>query len=208
MEIIINNNNNELHPCQYCEKTCRGKQCKECHLKMVESKQGNCIDCDKTFYALRSNGSKRRRCIDCQTTYNQKHISQCPICKNDYHAFLEDGRVFDKCYTCYQNSLIECKNCDKKISNNQPLCKNCYQEQKQYKVKLLSMDDNISDGYENTYKNYERTCRTKNCQNITTYTFCRDCYLKNKQLTDDNISICEICNYKGPGNFKICNNCN
>ena len=56
-------NNIELHPCQYCGNTCKGKQCRECHLKMVEKKQGTCINCKNTFYALRIDGTKRQRCL-------------------------------------------------------------------------------------------------------------------------------------------------
>ena len=29
---------NGIHPCQYCGNTCKGKQCRECHLKMIEQK--------------------------------------------------------------------------------------------------------------------------------------------------------------------------
>ena len=197
---------NNLHPCQYCGNPCRGKQCKECHLKMVNNKQGNCIDCKKTFYALRSDGTKRQRCFDCQNNYNLKHICKCPICNIDYHAFLEDGRVFDKCFKCYQENLTECKNCSKKISNNQPLCRQCYHNEKN-NLNLLSINDSkLDDEYENTYKTHERTCRTKNCMNITKYTYCKDCYIKNKQ--NNNIfSICESCTYKGIGKFKLCEDC-
>jgi hypothetical protein len=223
MEINNNNkiNSNELHPCQYCGNTCKGKQCRECHLKMVEKKQGTCINCNSKFYALRIDGTKRQRCFDCQNVYNTKHISSCPICKKDYHAFLDDGRIFSKCYNCYQNSLVECKKCFKKNSNNQPLCKKCYQEEKiNNKHKLLSIDTDSSCGlkddndiddfidveYENTFKTLERSCRNKNCFNMTRYTFCKDCYIRNKKELEY-ISVCDICGYKGKGNFKICNDC-
>ena len=53
----------DLHPCINCGKTCKGKQCKECHFKMFQSK---CIDCDQVFNALRKNGTMRKRCEKCQ----------------------------------------------------------------------------------------------------------------------------------------------
>jgi hypothetical protein len=174
IENVINKPLNDLHPCQYCLKMCRGKQCKECHLKMVESKQGQCLECEKTFYAIRADGSKRRRCLDCQNNYNAKYISQCPICKSDYHAFLEDGRAFDKCYTCYQNSFTECINCSEKAPNGHPLCKNCYLEEKS-KVSILSYNSNP--GSVSDIKTL-RECQNEGCLNQTVYSYCKSCYNK------------------------------
>lgn len=219
--------NNELHPCQYCGKTCKGKQCKDCHLKMVEKKQGQCINCKNIFYALRLDGTKRLRCFDCQSIYNSKYISKCPICKIDYHAFLEDGRVFNKCYNCYKNTLIDCKKCSNKIPNNQQFCKNCYKQEKlnTNNHTILSIEDEfpeiensinneldyninneniiIDNEYEKTFKNLERFCRNKNCLKITQYTYCKDCYIKNKK----NIFTCEKCNCQSKNSFKICDKC-
>lgn len=133
-----NNNNNtvvveeekKLHPCQYCEKSCYGKQCKECHLKMIEKQQGVCLDCHKTFFAIRKNGSKRRRCLDCQDAYNNKYIAECPDCKMTYHAYMEDGRVFNKCFTCYKKSLHKCEKCENYTKFEYALCRICYQNRK------------------------------------------------------------------------------
>jgi hypothetical protein len=136
-----NNIENDLHPCQYCTNICRGLQCRNCHLKMISEKQGECIDCKNQFYALRSDGTKRKRCLDCQNNYNIKYIAKCPMCREDYHAFLEDGRVFDKCFKCYQNSFGTCEMCSEKSSNGQPYCKKCYMKQKEHNIKLLSIDN-------------------------------------------------------------------
>ena len=45
-----------IHPCPYCNVPCFGKQCKNCHNKMIEDKNAECIDCTEQFYALRRDG--------------------------------------------------------------------------------------------------------------------------------------------------------
>jgi hypothetical protein len=120
----------ELHPCQYCDALCYGKQCKDCHFKMLETQKGICLDCHKTFHAIRKNGSKRRRCLECQEAYNKKYIAECPECLNTYHAFMEDGRVFEKCFNCYKKTLHKCSNCDNFTKFEYALCRNCYQTRK------------------------------------------------------------------------------
>jgi hypothetical protein len=181
---------NQLHPCQYCQKICKGKQCKDCHFKMIEKKQNICIDCNNTFFALRKDGTKRKRCTDCQEEYNKKYISVCPVCKEDYHAFLDDGRIFDKCYNCYKNTLTnECQLCKYKTLDGQLFCKKCYIEQKNNNIRLLSFNDDeisIKDNiyFTNTFKPYKRTCRNKDCDNISTFTYCKDCYIKYKERLD------------------------
>ena len=119
--------NKELHPCQYCGTQCFGKQCKECHFKMLETQKGICLDCHTTFHAVRKDGSKRRRCMDCQVAYNNKYISQCPECKCTYHAYMEDGRVFEKCFSCYKKTLHKCTGCESFTKFEYALCRNCYQ---------------------------------------------------------------------------------
>ena len=204
--IETNNNDFSLHPCQYCEKTCRGKQCKDCHFKMIMSKQGECIDCKTQFYALRNDGSKRRRCLDCQNNYNSTHIAKCPICNNDYHAYLEDGRIFDKCYNCYSSSNKECNKCKKIVINGFPLCKECYTKEKLSKNKILSYSPTSSTkSIEYTFKQLERICKTENCNNSTIFTYCKNCYHQNKNNLE--ISECEICGCKSKGEFKVCETC-
>jgi len=197
---------NTLHPCKYCKKTCKGKQCKDCHFKMVSSRQGVCLDCDKQFYAVRSDNSKRKRCFECQKNYNSTHIAKCPICNIDYHAYLEDGRFFDKCYGCYKSNIKECEKCKKNTINGFPLCNICYNEEKSSKIKLLSYSPTSSTkSIEYTFKQIDKQCKTDNCNNSTIFTYCEGCYSKNKPglIT----SICQICGYKNRGNFKICNKC-
>lgn len=125
--VVKNSGGKELHPCQYCGNLCFGKQCKQCHLKMIESQKGICLDCHNTFNAIRRDGSKRRRCLECQTAYNNKYISECPDCHNTYHAYMEDGRVFEKCFDCYKKTLHKCNNCDSFTKFEYALCRNCYQ---------------------------------------------------------------------------------
>jgi hypothetical protein len=171
-----------FHPCQYCGTSCRGKQCKKCHFKMVASKQGTCIDCSELFFATRIDGTKRRRCITCQETYNKRHIAKCPDCDKDYHAFLEDGRTFSKCYSCYQLGLTPCEKCDRRICNNLPLCKDCYNEQKASygKPKLLSYSPTSSASVEYSFKRMHKDCKTEGCTNTTSFSYCKSCYEKNR----------------------------
>lgn len=124
----------ESHPCQYCSKPCFGRQCKECHLKMIQSQQSNCQDCDIVFAAQRRDGTKRKRCMDCQEKYINKYISICPDCKNSYHALLDDGRFFEKCYTCYKKSFHNCEKCEKQTKDIYSLCRDCYFQDKQIRL--------------------------------------------------------------------------
>jgi len=168
----------DLHPCQYCERPCKGKQCRECHFDMLAYKQGQCCDCNKVFTAIRKDGSIKKRCNECQYSYNLKHISICPSCGLTYHAYLSDGRIFDKCYKCYQSSITKCQNCDKFAFNGYALCKQCYQETKKsdweeptihphVKRKKYQFDDIISGIL---------PCKKLDCLNFTNSTFCKECH--------------------------------
>ncbi len=178
----------DLHPCQYCGKTCKGKQCKECHLKMIKNRQGNCVDCNILFLAVRLDGTKKKRCLECQNNYNNKYISKCYLCGNDYHAFLEDGRVFDKCYDCYKKSILECIICKEKTINNYTYCKTCYNEHKN-KLYLLSLnDDKKSYDSDTTHSSISskspikirvlHLCKNKDCKNRTLNEYCKSCHEK------------------------------
>ena len=54
---IIKERNMESHPCQYCETPCFGLQCKNCHLKMVAEREGDCVDC-------KNNSFIQSKCLD------------------------------------------------------------------------------------------------------------------------------------------------
>ena len=152
----------ELHQCPNdgCENSCFGKQCSECHIKMINERSNNfkdCCDCEKSFYAIRKDGSFRMRCRSCQEEYNNKHISICNFCGNSYHAKLANGKVYNKCYYCYQKSInTSCETCGDK-SFGQKFCKPCYESTKQY----------------HTYE--KKKCDNTGCSNITTYPLCTSC---------------------------------
>jgi hypothetical protein len=148
-----------IKQCPNCPNMCFGKQCSECHKKMIEKTQGSCIDCEKLFYAIRQDGTKRKRCKECQEYYNEKHISICKVCKNTYHAVLDDGRKFDKCYKCYQNSINKCEKCDNTVYG-QKYCRGCYQNERQNRQEVVYV---------------EKKCKSDDCINITTYTYCKTC---------------------------------
>ena len=163
----------DAHPCQYCGNPCYGKQCKQCHLKMLDSQKGVCMDCNSSFHAVRRDGSKRRRCTECQTSYNSKYISQCPDCNNTYHAYMEDGRVFEKCFGCYKKSLHKCTNCDNFTKFEYALCRNCYQ---------TSDRDGGDRGGRRRFHSSPRElqlfkCNTEICENLTSKNLCKSCYI-------------------------------
>ena len=137
----------ELHPCKYCNKICRGKQCKDCHNKMF-SKLQECIDCKITFTPS--------RCFGCQQVYNKNNLKCCPECGNFYASVSKDGKVFDKCYSCYQNAFSNCKRCNKRCYKQYQYCKACYD--------IESVDYEL------------KKCKTKSCENKTNYVFCKECY--------------------------------
>ena len=189
---IIEKNERKQHQCPNCPNMCFGKQCSECHLKMMEKIQGNCLDCSNTFYAIRQDGTKRKRCKDCQDVYNEKHISVCPGCKNTYHAMLDDGRCFDKCYKCYQDSMNKCMKCDKN-AYGQKFCRDCYQSERPKRVEV---------------ERVEKKCKTEKCLATTTYTYCRSCNDSLRSVANDYmLSTCEECGYRGRGDFKLCSYC-
>jgi hypothetical protein len=184
---------NGVHPCQYCEKPCKGKQCKDCHLKMVSKLQGKCADCETVFLAVRKDGTVRKRCKDCQDAYNDKHYAKCPDCKEQYYAFLEDGRVFSKCFDCYQKTktINKCEKCDSKTYKDNTLCSPCYQESKKTAVK----------------EKETRPCKKDGCKNLTIYTFCKSCNDSKRVLDSYMVSTCQKCNSRSKGNFKLCFDC-
>ena len=126
-----------FHPCQHCGKSCAGLQCKVCHFKMVEERNADCVDCGKSFYAIKKDGTKRKRCFDCQTNFNDKFYKNCPGCSKSFRFTLDNGKVFDKCGECNfsdkkkeDNKMNACKSC-KKENTYYDLCRNCFREQKE-----------------------------------------------------------------------------
>jgi len=195
-----NNKNNaslpDVHPCQYCTKPCRGKQCKECHFKMLAKIQAKCGDCDKIFVAARKDGTMRKRCSDCHAEHVKKHYATCPGCSEQYHAILEDGRVFDKCYNCYQKSFTVCKSCPNRTFKGAELCSDCYKASRPARTHYAPSDA--------TYQ----SCKTEGCKNTTTYTFCKDCNYSRKQLESKYMTYtCKGCSIKGFGDYKFCEEC-
>ena len=137
--------NSKFHPCQYCEKSCIGMQCKDCHLKMVKDRNDDCIDCGTSFYAIKKDGTKRKRCFDCQNKFNNKYYKNCQDCSKSFRFVLDNGKVFDKCGSCYildkkkgedkkrnedDREMNDCRKC-KKEKTYYDLCRNCFRENKE-----------------------------------------------------------------------------
>ena len=187
----------ELHPCQYCEEPCRGKQCKKCHLNMMKERSGSCVDCECIFSAKRPDGSTKKRCFDCQNSYTEKHIAPCPDCEKNYHKVLDDGRTFDKCFECYQGSFSTCEKCDNKTFKGLPLCSECYKAEKE-KAK----------SYRKTSPGLTKDCNTIGCQEKTTYPLCYKCNQEFKNASSQYTTYtCEKCGMRGKGDYKFCEEC-
>lgn len=176
-----------LHPCQYCEKQCYGSQCKECHLKMIAEREGECIDCSSVFYALRKDGSKRLRCQACQQTYNDKYIAKCPECNLEFHSKSKDGRCFETCFSCYKKKFIACRTCEKDtLPDFFPLCKDCHFADRESRMK---------------------NCANINCTRTTLYRLCKQCNDANRTLSDRYVlSRCQErgCGVRIRGDHKFC----
>lgn len=105
-----------VHPCPNCSKSCKGKQCYECHKKMFGL--GECESCGKlcpqTFKYCRDcyedhGDAQPRHCLYCSEIINFPFT----FCK--YH-FLEDkaiseGEEYHKCYTATCPSFSYTKFC-------------------------------------------------------------------------------------------------
>jgi hypothetical protein len=191
--------NNQLHPCKYCGNTCRGKQCKQCHIKMI-SRQNECLDCKKHFISL--------RCDDCNEKHKHK-FNKCPECDINYLNISKDGKIFEKCYECYQKGFSNCKLCNNKCFKQYLYCKTCYEKNKETKEinneYLSDFTDNLSisensdtsesskdinnetyvsdssidkfciDDIDDKNKKYKTKCITKTCGNETHNYYCIEC---------------------------------
>jgi hypothetical protein len=139
---------NEIHPCKYCGNFCKGKQCRDCHLKMI-STQCECIDCSIKFIPL--------RCFNCENFQAKNSLNNCPECGNIFCSLSKSGKTFQTCYDCYQNDFSNCKKCNKRCLKKYSFCKQCYP--------LVKNEEDI-----------EKKCESKDCYNKTNYNFCQDCY--------------------------------
>ena len=160
------NTKTDLHPCQYCEKPCRGKQCKECHMNMVKERTGECADCKCSFNAKRFDGTLKKRCTECHKTYIEKYISNCSNCGNKYRKVLDDGRIFDKCFDCYkENNKTKESIMNKDCKTSGCKCKTVYT----FCIKCNDYNKNLS----STYMTY--TCQKCGIRGRGDYKLCEDC---------------------------------
>jgi hypothetical protein len=206
----MNTNNNKVsttkvaHPCQYCGQQCFGSQCKNCHLKMMSEREGNCNDCSKTFPAMRKDGTMRIRCAPCQEVYNSTYIANCSGCGDDYNTKSKDGRFFDKCYSCYKKKFTKCKNCDGSTLVEYPLCKSCFVTDR---AKKPSSIVSSSSSKSSSKKFDEHRCNMSGCTSMTTYFYCKPCSISSRQVSDTYmVSRCqyETCGQRFKGNYKYC----
>lgn len=167
---------NDLHPCVNCGKLCKGKQCKECHVKMLQSK---CVDCNILFNARRRDGTMRKRCGECQTNFNNKFIRKCPDCNNEFHK----GKDYDTCLECFkQRKETEKKEYEekKKLKDER---KKKYEEMEKKKCQTKNCQNMT--GYkfcQNCNKNRKElntymvfTCKGCGYKGYGDYSYCNNC---------------------------------
>ena len=197
------------HKCQYCDNLCFGKQCKQCHLKMVAARDADCCDCSKSFPALRKDGTKRIRCFDCQQVYEKEYVKKCPDCDENFHALSKDGRMFDRCFSCNKKRFTKCRNCENSTFVDYPLCKTCYSSERD--EKKVARDNRESRNNTRVSEDTEREtrpCKTLNCKNMTEYSLCQKCNSTFRDTANQfMISTCQYdgCGYRGKGYFTYCN---
>jgi len=174
VEVSNNVRVSKFHPCQYCGKRCIGSQCKECHLKMVSERNSDCIECGKSFYALRKDGTKRQRCFECQKLFNEIFYKNCPGCSKTFRFLLDNGKEFSKCGECYtsdrikreeknrkeeEKNMYDCKKC-KNEKTNYSLCGKCFREEKEMTdVYMLSKCFTCGQRFKGSFKFCSKECR-------------------------------------------------
>lgn len=165
----VNTENNvpkDLHPCVNCGKTCKGKQCKECHFKMFQSK---CVDCEKVFNALRKNGTMRKRCESCQDHYNDKYVKKCPSCHIEFHDI--SGK-YKSCLECYKSKKEEEKKYkESKVTREEKECKTRNCKNTTFYTFCKKCNDNKK--YLDTYMTF--TCKGCGIKGQGDYSYCTEC---------------------------------
>lgn len=171
----------DLHPCVNCGKACKGKQCRDCHLKMIQSK---CIDCDNSFNARRKDGTMRKRCVECQDSYTEKYIKKCPECETDFHDL--SGK-YKSCLPCYKNQQ-EVKKAE-------------------YEKREAEREAKRKEAAEKWDKE-KKACYSRGCKNMTIYKFCKPCNDDKKYMSNNFMTYtCQDCGYRGKGDYKLCRDC-
>ncbi len=170
----------DLHPCVNCGKACKGKQCRECHLKMIQS---NCVDCDVSFNARRKNGTMRKRCENCQEGYNEKYIKNCPDCETEFHDLSEKYKT---CLPCYKNRQETKK--------------------QEYEKREAEREVKRKEAAER-FEKEKKECYNRRCKNMTIYKFCKPCNDDKKYLNNFMTYTCTSCGYRGRGDYTLCNRC-
>lgn len=129
METQKNIKNMEVHGCQYCSKPCYGLQCKDCHMKMMAERAGVCIDCSKSFQAMRKDGTMRKRCLDCQDVFASSHLNPCEDCSKPFPAKRKDGTMKKRCFDCQtiftKANFKKCDKCDNSTRKEYAFCRDC-----------------------------------------------------------------------------------
>jgi len=196
-----------LRKCPNCDKKCSGKQCRDCHVKMLEKRKesdsdsnSNCMDCNKTFFAKRADGSLRKRCKECQDIYVESHSVVCKNekCQKTFIGIMNYGRTYQYCMECvdeHRKNRKKCDSCEKIISNDFTKCSDCFKKEKvEYRKKEEAEMVNV--------------CGSKGCENKSKFFLCKSCNFKEKSLRNEYMtSICFKCNFRFRGDFKFCENC-
>lgn len=165
----------ELHPCPKCQFPCFGKQCKDCHFRMVFEKnqyRNCCVDCRNY---IDSDYQHLRRCRNCYYSYMLKNKVKCNffLCKNVFDGRTAgDGKKKSYCNDCfsYLKSKNECfcEDCSSVLYFNfekdKNKCKTCIRKKK-INMKTKSLD-----------KKKFNSSKCMGCNKNGHVLYCKDCF--------------------------------
>ena len=165
----------ELHPCPKCHFPCFGKQCKDCHFRMVFEKnqyRNCCVDCRNH---IDSDYQHLKRCRNCHYSYMllQNRV-KCKFifCKNIIKARSESCKKNSYCDHCFshlkKNNECFCEDCSSVLYFNyekdKNKCRTCMKNKK-INMRTKSLD-----------KNKFNNSRCVGCNKNGHVLYCRDCF--------------------------------
>ena len=91
-----------------------------------------------------------------------------------------------------KKKLKKCDECDNKKFDNLPLCKLCYNNKKINIIHLTNPkekdDDDLLNEESSSNLILEKKCQTLECDNFTSFTFCKYCHQKHRNVANEFLS--------------------
>ena len=135
------------HLCTICnENQCFGKQCKICHLKMIETYYMDCPICEEKFRHKTEDGRTFDKCLSCFS----KKIQKCQDCNKNTipEKFLRCVECKEKFRKLPPYEGAELKDCSNKVCKNTTYyseCSSCFKVRRdlesQYLISTCSVMD-------------------------------------------------------------------